>query len=364
MRLRGGGLFICMFAALLGAVLVPAVAGAATVVNGGFETGSLSGWNEQHDTEAGDWFAYRGTEPPLGPGRGLASIPAPPQGRFAAISDERDPDTMILWQDVALEPGATQVLSLQAFYESQLPLTTPVPDSLTTEKDLLGGQGNEQFRVDVIKPTAPLDSVAPEDVLATLFQTETGSPKTMAATRFSANLTPFAGQTVRIRAVVVNQFTQAQSEEREQAHENLLGVLNAGIDNVAITSAGPGLPGDGPKKNGAGTAPVANRISLGHPRPNPKNGTAVLPVKTPSAGHLTASTVSRRKPPLILAAKKRVAGATTANLVIKPTAAGRAILERRRKLRLKVAVAFDPAKGAEETKVVSVVLRLATPKTR
>ena len=357
MRLRGGGLFISVLAALLGAALSPAAAGAATVVNGGFETGTLSGWNEQHATEAGDWFAYRGTEPPQGPGRGVSAIVPPPQGRFAAITDERDPDTMTLWQDVALEPNATHVLSLQAFYELQLPLTTPVPDTLTTELDALGGQGNEQFRIDVIKPSAPVDSLAPEDILATVYQTRAGGPKTMAPTRFTADLTPFAGQTVRIRAVVVNQFTQAQVEEREQAKANLLGVLNAGIDNVAITSAGPGIPKPESKKGGA-----ADRISFGHPRSNRKNGTVILPVKVPTAGLVSTASAKKKKPPVVLPARKRVAAATTANLLIKSSKPNLALLARKHKLRVELSVTFNPDKGASESRLVPIVLKLAAPK--
>jgi hypothetical protein len=70
---------------------------------------------------------------------------------------------------------------------------------------------NQQYRVDIMKTTAPVTSVAPGDVLAKVFQTKPGDPLILAPTAKSVSLTPFAGKTVRIRfAEVDNQlFFQA-----------------------------------------------------------------------------------------------------------------------------------------------------------
>ncbi len=362
MRLRGGGLFICVVVLLAVAALSPAAASAATVVNGDFETGSLSGWNESHATAFGDWFAYRGTEPPKGSQSGVKEVEAPPQGRFAAITDQVDPDVLTLWQDVALEPEATHTLSLLAYYQSQLPLSTPSPDTLSLEESVLGSQANEQYRIDVMKPSAPLDSLNPEDILATVFKTETGSPLQMKPTRFSVDLTPFAGQTVRIRAVVVNRFDPSLLPPFEEEGKHLVGALNAGIDAVAIKSAGPGVvpsgPGSGKNKGGANSGA---KLSLAKARPNRRNGTVLLPVKVPAAGLLTASG-TKKHPKLVVAARKRVAGATTAQLLLKPTAAGRRILKAKHRLRARIAVRFNPDKGAAETASVSVLFKLAPPR--
>ncbi|HEY2717493.1 MAG TPA: hypothetical protein VGI73_14845 [Solirubrobacterales bacterium] len=339
---------------------MPAAAGAATVVNGDFETGSLSGWQESHVTAFGDWYAYKGTEPPKGSQSGVKEVEAPPQGRFAAITDQVDPDALTLWQDVALEPGATHTLSLLAYYQSQLPLSTPSPDSLSVEESVLGGQPNEQYRIDVMKPSAPLDSVNPEDILATVFKTGTGSPQTMGPTRFSVDLTPFAGQTVRIRAVVVNRFDPALLPPLEAEGKHLVGALNAGLDAVAIKSAGPGIPPSPPKKgngNKKGGANSGAKLSLAKPRPNAHNGTVKLPVKVPAAGLITASG-AKKNPKLVVTARKRVAGATTAKLILKPTAAGRRILQKKHKLRAKIVVQFNPDKGATETASISVLFKL------
>lgn len=70
-----------------------------------------------------------------------------------------------------------------------------------------------------MRPTAPVTSVAPGDVLATVFQTKVGDPLTLAPTPVSFDLSSFAGTTVRIRfAEVDNQL-----------------FFNASVDNVAVT---------------------------------------------------------------------------------------------------------------------------------
>jgi len=69
-------------------------------------------------------------------------------------------------------------------------------------------------------PTAPVDSVAPGDVLASLFQTKVGDPASLAPTVMTFDLSQFAGRTVRLRfAEVDNQF-----------------FFEGSVDAVAITS--------------------------------------------------------------------------------------------------------------------------------
>lgn len=371
---RGGGLSICVAMLLFSAALLPAAASAATVVNGDFESGNLSGWHTSHVTELGDWYAYRGTEPPKGSQSAVKSVEAPPQGRFAAITDQIDPDVLTLWQDVALEPEATHTLGITAYYQSQLPLATPSPNVLSVDEALLGHQPNEQFRIDVMKPTAPLDSLDPNEILATVFATGTGSPQRMKPTRFSADLSPFAGQTVRIRVVVVNQFDPALLPPLEQEHKNLAGALNAGIDAVSITSAGAGVVtppggsggtgtkpgGKGKNKGGAGGS-ASEKLSFARARPNRRNGTVLLPVKVPAAG-LVLAKGAKKSSKLVLPARKRVAGATTAKLLLEPTRAALRILARKHKLRARIAVRFNPDKGATETATVPVVFKLTPPR--
>src|SRR6185295_15356019 len=117
-----------------------------TVVNGGFETGNLNGWQVFNSTDKGNWFVYSGTKTPfeegaegpiiiepiepiraielepieepieLEPVKKLPPFPAPPQGTWAAVTDERRPDTAILYQDIALEPYYSHQLTMTLYY--------------------------------------------------------------------------------------------------------------------------------------------------------------------------------------------------------------------------------------------------------
>lgn len=195
-RFRRVGLLVLMLAL----ALLASPAFAASVTNGDFETGNLSGWSTATTCIAdaqltADWFAYSGTTGPLS-GR---SISAPPEGTFAATTDLTGPSAVVLYQDIALEAGSTHSLSFQVYYQSDAALVTK--NSLACSDFDVGV--NQQYRIDVMDPTAPLDSVADDDVLATVFQTQTDGPQSLAPTPITFDLTPFAGQTVRLRFAMV-----------------------------------------------------------------------------------------------------------------------------------------------------------------
>src|SRR5262245_23746836 len=81
------------------ALLAPTGAGAATVVNGDFETGTLSGWQLSNSAIVmgpGSWYAYSGTTLP---GEFPKTVPPPPAGKYAAITDQSGPGLHILYQD-------------------------------------------------------------------------------------------------------------------------------------------------------------------------------------------------------------------------------------------------------------------------
>jgi hypothetical protein len=340
MKVRSGRLL--MLASVLAgiALLAPAGAGAATVVNGDFEAGSLSGWAVYRTSEAGSWFAYKEllkrekdkgethTGDPIADQRGRKLPQPPPQGRYAATSDQLSATTTILSQEVALAPGLNHRLSLLAYYDSEVPIGVPSPDTLSVDDGLLGGQRNQQFRIDVMRPGSPIESLNPADVLSTAFRTGPGAPTSMGPTWVSADLSAFAGQTVRLRIA-------------DAAHEEL---FTAGVDAVAIDSARPGerLPPLG-----------SNRFKFGKLKLNRKNGTATLAVKVPGPGKL------RAKGKLIKQTTAKAAKAGTTKLRLKPTASGRKILEKEHELRAKVAVTFDPVGGSPRTKSKTVVFKFA-----
>ena len=204
--------WIALIAVSMAVLAAPAAAHAAIVTNGDFETGSLSGWQTQN-TGSG-WFAYSGTASPTN----ALPIAAPPQGSFAAVTDQVRQGTRILYQDVALEPGQTHTLSLYVYYKSNSPIAHPATDSLDYFV-----VPNQQYRIDVMKPSAPLTSINPADILLPIFRTATGDPTTLAPTMMTADLTPFAGQTVRLR------FAEVDGA----------GYFNASTDAVSIASTPP-----------------------------------------------------------------------------------------------------------------------------
>lgn len=347
------GRAILLFVALA-ALAAPSGAAAAKVVNGSFESGTLSGWGVQRAVGAGNWFAYSGTAAPIGHKRPAPADPVQPapQGAYAAIADQASPDTLILYQDVPLEPGLHHQLSLLAYYDSYGLIAIPNPNTLSVAAgDLSLPNGklaqNQQFRIDVIRPEAPLESLDPADVLRTVFATKLGDKLRMAPKALTADLSAFAGQTVRIRIAV------AATEE----------VLNAGVDSVAMTSSvGP----VGSRTGGRG----AVLFRFGRLTAKRGNGIATLRVRVAGPGLLRAS--GRRAGRGLAAARRSrgprrliepttmpVAEARTVTVRLRLTPAARGELKRRRSLRVPVAVTFMPVGAAAETAVLPVVFRLA-----
>jgi hypothetical protein len=320
-------------AILAGAMLAPAGAAGASVVNGTFENGTLAGWKVETSNASGDWVAYTGTVAPIS---GL-SIAPPPEGLFAATSDETGPGLHILYQDVALEPFFSHTLTMAVYYHSSAAIAVPEPDTLSPS-----AFPNQQYRIDVMKPTAPIDSVNPADILTTVFRTRVGDPETLAPTTMTANLTPFAGQTVRLRfAEVDNSF-----------------FFNGSVDAVSIASV-----------------PPSNVISLGAPKLNKKKGTATIPVTVPGAGLLTVAdahptTAGRvharataKKPykARIKPVSLTTAAAGTQSITLRPSKAGRKILKQKGKLKVNVAFSFTPVGGTTATQTRKIVLKQKRP---
>ncbi len=315
-----------LLAVLVLAALAPSAAPAATIVNGGFESGDFSGWETRGSTGSGKWYAWEGTKPPIPHERGAVSVQPPPQGRYAAIADQANPDSLLLFQDLRLEPGSRYKLSLLAYYDSYAALAVPSSETLSVDEEALGPQSNQQFRIDVIRPEAPPDSVSPGDVLLNLFRTRPGGARRMGPTRLVADLAPFAGQNVRLRIAV------AATEE----------VLSAGVDAVELSTP------DGTFSSSS------RRIRPGKPRPNLKKGTVMLPIQVPEAGRLVARSRSGKS----RATSLKVTRAGKVMLRLRPSRKGRAILDRRRKLRVGVSLTWRPLSGGQQKLRVPIVFKL------
>src|SRR5258708_11820533 len=81
------------------------------ITNGGFESG-FSGWSRANQVGSdGQFFAQTGTASPV---NGF-TVPAPPQGTTAAMTDALGPGSHVLYQDFlvpALVPGAAHGFAL------------------------------------------------------------------------------------------------------------------------------------------------------------------------------------------------------------------------------------------------------------
>jgi hypothetical protein len=285
-------------------LVVPGSAGAAIVNNGDFETGNLSGWQTSNQGP-GNWFAYGGTVAPLS----MNSIPAPPQGSFAAIADQTNVSRQILYQDVTLPPAGSQVrLSLIAYYTADALIVSPdTLDVSSTE--------NEQYRIDVMRPGAAVDSVASGDILATVLRTQTGAPIVLAPTQKTADLSAFAGQTVRLRFAVAT------------TNDN----LDGGADAVAI-----------------------NGLTVGQATRNKKKGTAALPVTVTDAGTVTLAGTGVKPSS---ASKSVAVQAGTTNLLVKAQGKKKRKLNRKGKVKVQVTITYTPTGAAPLSETAKLKLK-------
>jgi hypothetical protein len=196
------------------------------LVNGDFETGDFEGWTTETFSK-GEWVIYEdGTVPP----KPLISdmgqpfdMPDPPQGRYAAVTDSNGSGIRFLYRDI--EVGGSWNLIATVFYNNQGDggefadpghLGRIIGDVWATTGK------NQQYRIDLIDPAAAINSSASDDVLATVFRTQPGDPSTLSPTPVTIDLSPWEGQTVRLRVASMDSN----------------GPLRAGIDDVRLEQAG------------------------------------------------------------------------------------------------------------------------------
>jgi Beta-lactamase len=133
---------------------------------------------------------------------------------LAAVTDMNGPGTRILYRDLRLEGRFT--LQVTVFSAGTGPFSSPA----TLAHD--APEANQQFRIDLVRPSAPIDSVAKGDVLVNVFHTSPGDPARREPTEVGADVSAWAGQTVRLRlAATDNQ-----------------GPLRVGVDNIRFERIG------------------------------------------------------------------------------------------------------------------------------
>jgi hypothetical protein len=345
------------------ALLAVSAASAASVKNGDFERGDLAWWAQSRTVGGGGhWTAYDAEE------AGRFSVPPPPDGLFAAVSyEEPTPDTTLLLQEVTLDPSVSQELSLILWYHSAAPISVPIPDTLGQG---LPASGNQQLRVDVMKPEAANRSLESGDILATLYASRDGDPEEMAPTQLSADLSAFAGQTVKIRvsAVAGDGQLNVGVDDVKIAGGSLETppVVPPATPEVPITTPAPSTPGSTPSTPTA--APPSNVFASGTLSRDKKSGSAVLTVAVPDAGTLVASDAGRKvavasrrhkggaKPIYVRTATVVSDGAGTIAVPIRPTAAARGVLHRKGSVPVRLTMTFTPIGGSAASQAYATKL--------
>ena len=184
-----------------------------SIVISDFESSTFSGWTRR-SIGSGDWYIYMDGETPPNPHQSDPNapfeVPDPPQGEFAAVTDMDSAGSRLIYKDIVLDGPYT--LHLIVFYVNHY-TRFYTPDTLSSD-----GVANQQYRIDIIKPEAPMDTMAEDEVLASVFRTEVGDPNHLDPTEVTFDLSPWDGQTVRLRLVAVdNQFA-----------------LRAGVDEIRL----------------------------------------------------------------------------------------------------------------------------------
>jgi CubicO group peptidase (beta-lactamase class C family) len=187
-----------------------------------FESGGITDWKTVSGGTGG-WFVYtdgkQAPDPAQSDPNAPFNVPDPPHGQFAAVTDMSGPGTRVLYRDVELNGGL--MLHMTVFYAGGGGFSSPS----TLAYDTL--EANQQFRIDLVDPSAPIDSVVEGDVLVNVFRTLPGDPQRLQSTEVSVDVSQWAGQTVRLRL--------AETDNQ--------GPLRAGVDNVGFEPIGSDAEG-------------------------------------------------------------------------------------------------------------------------
>lgn len=215
--------FVALSAFLIGRDDQPETDGQPrTIVMDDFESGAITDWRAV-GSGAGGWFVYTDGQKAPDPAQSDPNVPFdlpdPPQGKFAAVTDMNGPGTRILYRDLRLDGRFT--LHATVFYTGSAPFSSP--ETLAHDAP----EANQQFRIDLVDPSAPIDSVAKGEVLVNVFHTLPGDPPGSQLTEVRVDVSRWAGRTVRLRL--------AGTDNR--------GPLRVAVDNIRFKRIGTDAEG-------------------------------------------------------------------------------------------------------------------------
>jgi hypothetical protein len=186
------------------AAIAAAVALAGGVRNGGFERG-LNGW-ETSDRGEGQWESLDAT----GVEAVNSRLQGPKAGERQALVSQGGPGSRLLLQDLQLKANRTLRLSFWIQVRNNAGEFAS-PNTFDTEELLpLSARGgasvrdNQQLRIEVIKPSAPIRTVKRKQILATVLRTMPGDRPNSKWKRYSVNLSKYAGKKVTLRIAEVD----------------------------------------------------------------------------------------------------------------------------------------------------------------
>lgn len=193
--------------------------------NGDFEAGDFTGWSTE-SWGKGEWLIYDDGLTPPKPSitdTGVPfDVPDPPQGQYAAVTDMDYSGVRFLYRDI--EVTGPWTLHAVVFYDNTGGAISDPPEFGRFDGEVwFSGSGirNQQFRIDLIDPESTIYSLESDDILGTMFRTQLEDPQALEPTPVTIDLSPWEGQTVRLRAAQIDNT----------------GALRAGIDDVRLERA-------------------------------------------------------------------------------------------------------------------------------
>jgi len=175
------------------------------ITNGGFETNGgagsnvFAGWTvDDQAGGSGTWYVQTGTNAPVN----AFTVPAPPEGNFAAMTDAMGPGSHALLQTFLVPGPGTATLTFQ-YLRNNLG-----PDYLTPNTLDYNSFPNQQARVDILTGTA-LPFATDASDLMTVFQTNSGDPTMDTAYQtFSDTITFSTAGAYQLRFAEVDNMAQ------------------------------------------------------------------------------------------------------------------------------------------------------------
>jgi hypothetical protein len=188
---------------------------AGLITNGNFEAG-LTGWTVANQAgSAGNWYSQTGTTSPV---MGYV-VPAPPEGSFAAMTDQEEESSQALIQSFVVPVGVTSInVSFMLFIDNHdEAFSTPSSLDYTVIP-------NQQARIDLLTAAATPFDLTPANIVANLYQTQVGDPLVTGYLPFLVTiggLTP--GNTYQLR------FAEVDNQSN----------FTVGVDSVSVDASVP-----------------------------------------------------------------------------------------------------------------------------